>query len=793
MTGYNTVWTQETASTLFSVSGLAGASISGIVVQNNYTATITLDSGSATGIATITDNITGKTATLTCYAIAPAFSCYPPLIPANNASTTVTLTGVNVNWVSGTTIFSVAGVAGVSIASQSVASATSATITLETAYAIGTLTITDGSYNASLSIVPPVTIDPAYVSRNGQTAYFLTAGSGNGVSPTTFSIVGTSVTSGGSGYTAPIAAIQGGIALTLTAGGSGYTSVPSVVLTGGNGAGASATAIMTNGSVSGFTVIPGSGYTSAPTVTIVGGGGLYATATASLVTNDGSGCALGTPVVSGGMITMIPVVNPGSGYTSTPVITITDPAGSGASATSILGGSPKAITGVNGNPTIKVNGNTVAVVAYVTQVAISDAGTGYATAPTVTVSGGSGSGLSMTSSLTASGQVALTLTAGGSGYLVPPTVIFAGGGGSGAAATAAISGGSVIGFFVTNVGSGYTSAPTVSFTGGGGSGATATASFVAGSVSSISVSNAGSGYLTTDNVTVTIAAPSSGITATAVAQLGPTWTSSSHDWAFAAHQMMCGGVQSILVQTGGSNYTSPTITVTGGGGTGLVLGTPVLVGGVINGVTIATAGTGRTKGLPMTIIDSTGAGSGFVGNVTTSGGSYTGVTIESGGQNYSSTPANLTVSIQDYTPGYAFNHPTVTSGVILSIPVVHPGTGYTSQPTVSITDSTGSGAVAVAMMSGPAPTDIVTYSAPSGWISTSAGSTSSISNAPMFNYSGVVEPWFSSVGQNLQLGSQIGAAPGTGEGYQTQQNWLKLNGEFRGSDCSGGHDHSRLW
>jgi len=70
------------------------------------------------------------------------------------------------------------------------------------------------------------------------------------------------------------------------------------------------------------------------------------------------------------------------------------------------------------------------------------------------------------------------VTAGGSGYTSAPTVSFTGGGGSGATATATVSGGAVTAVTVTAGGSGYTSAPTVSFAGGGGSSAAATASIL---------------------------------------------------------------------------------------------------------------------------------------------------------------------------------------------------------------------------------------------------------------------------------------------------------------------------
>jgi len=56
----------------------------------------------------------------------------------------------------------------------------------------------------------------------------------------------------------------------------------------------------------------------------------------------------------------------------------------------------------------------------------------------------------------------VAVAVGGTRYAEVPSVTFSGGAGSGAAATATISGGAVTAITVTNVGSGYTSAPTVS-------------------------------------------------------------------------------------------------------------------------------------------------------------------------------------------------------------------------------------------------------------------------------------------------------------------------------------------
>ncbi|MDP9651713.1 hypothetical protein [Paraburkholderia caledonica] len=71
------------------------------------------------------------------------------------------------------------------------------------------------------------------------------------------------------------------------------------------------------------------------------------------------------------------------------------------------------------------------------------------------------------------------VTNGGSGYTTAPTVTFsAPTTGTTAAGTAVIQNGAVVSVTITNPGSGYTSAPTLTFTGGGGTGAAGTANLV---------------------------------------------------------------------------------------------------------------------------------------------------------------------------------------------------------------------------------------------------------------------------------------------------------------------------
>jgi hypothetical protein len=81
--------------------------------------------------------------------------------------------------------------------------------------------------------------------------------------------------------------------------------------------------------------------------------------------------------------------------------------------------------------------------------------------------------------LSRSGSIqAFTILSGGSGYTSAPTVSITGGGGTGAAASASVKNGSVTSIAVTAAGSGYNSPPAVSFYGGGGSGAQATVTVV---------------------------------------------------------------------------------------------------------------------------------------------------------------------------------------------------------------------------------------------------------------------------------------------------------------------------
>mgnify|MGYP006278990173 CR=1 FL=1 len=168
----------------------------------------------------------------------------------------------------------------------------------------------------------------------------------------------------------------------------------------------------------------------------------------------------GTNLVSIGGVGQIGIFAAGSGYTSAPAVTISAPNQTG---------------GVQATATATITSNAVS---YIT---ITEAGTGYTSPPTITLTGGGGSGANIICDLVtfAKGTVSVLVTNGGTGYTNASNLVvtISGGGGANATATGIISGNIVTKVIMTNAGTGYTNSSniTVSITGGGGSNATAKA------------------------------------------------------------------------------------------------------------------------------------------------------------------------------------------------------------------------------------------------------------------------------------------------------------------------------
>ncbi len=178
---------------------------------------------------------------------------------------------------------------------------------------------------------------------------------------------------------------------------------------------------------------------------------------------------------------------------------------------------------------------------------VTNGGSGYTSAPTVTFSGGgatvNASGIAVIDSAT--GKVTgVTVQIPGYGFTSAPTVTLSGGGGSGATAVAHIALG-VVGFNITSPGV-YTAAPTVTMSAPtAGTPATATAALTGGSVSGVTIGAAGAGFVAPPSVTFA-AAPAGGTRATGYAVISD------------------GAVTSIVVTHPGSGYTTaPSVTLSG--------------------------------------------------------------------------------------------------------------------------------------------------------------------------------------------------------------------------------------
>jgi hypothetical protein len=230
----------------------------------------------------------------------------------------------------------------------------------------------------------------------------------------------------------------------------------------------------------------------------------------------------------------------------------------------------------------------------VTTITLTAGGTGYTSAPTVTISAPNiPEGIQATASVTLSGGsvTAITIVNGGTGYSSVPTITLTGGGGTGATATATLTAAGIQSVTISNGGAGYTVAPTITFTGGGGTGATATATVTDGVITNITVDNAGAGYTTAPTVVIT-------------PDVGDTITTE----AVATANLQSRSIAAITVTAPGSGYlTSPTVTFTGGGGTGAAA-TANLSGSSITAITIVTAGSGYSADPTVTFTGGGGTG-----------------------------------------------------------------------------------------------------------------------------------------------------------------------------------------
>ena len=161
-----------------------------------------------------------------------------------------------------------------------------------------------------------------------------------------------------------------------------------------------------------------------------------------------------------GGVSKVVLLNDGSGYTGTPTVTISDP-GDDADTSAILGALP--VSEFSKTATAVAITTSVGGVQSVKEILITNAGYGYTEPPTVTITGGNGSGAIATCIISTGSVLNIGITDKGDRYYEPPTITIDPPVGSGVTATAVsrIEDGRLSEVLISNAGSGYTSVPNI--------------------------------------------------------------------------------------------------------------------------------------------------------------------------------------------------------------------------------------------------------------------------------------------------------------------------------------------
>ena len=325
------------------------------------------------------------------------------------------------------------------------------------------------------------------------------------------------------------------------------------------------------------------------------------------------------------------------------------------------------------------------------------AGTGYITAPTITISGGGGSGATATATIGNSGATAITSASispnpSGSGYTKPPTVAFASvPDGTGATFKALINGAGVTSVSLSGSGTNYcyTSPPTVSIS------TADPTDTLSGATATVNMSNSGC---------VAIVSPSGtcnnqkGNTVAIGANAPPGGGS-----GFAGNVVFdsSGSVTNIFVTSVGSGYTSGSQQITVGSGSSCKITPTFTIGQTIQSITLTSGGSymntpaaslsgavaaPQTPTLPTVTANWPGVNS-----------PVTGIQILNGGSGYmQTTPYTLTLCSSGGNCSAQGSAITGAVSIITAINLTSGGQNYTSNPTVTISGGGGSGASATA-------------------------------------------------------------------------------------------------
>lgn len=294
-------------------------------------------------------------------------------------------------------------------------------------------------------------------------------------------------------------------------------------------------------------------------------------------------------------------------------------------------------------------------------------------------------------SRTTGGLVSVRVTTGGSGYTSPPSVSFSGGGGTGAAGFAQMAGSLVSSVHITTAGTGYTSNPTASFSGGGGTGAAATAYAHTGALRPMAFfKGRGQDVYGVDGMGRGVRWNGAASSVQPIGLLRPAASVAVTAAATTAGRH----VKSVqLVYGGAGYYGTPTVQFTGGTPAVPAEAVATLVGGRITEIRVTKPGSGYQATPQVSITGGLASAAAFTAGVI---GSIASVRITAAGTAYTDSATTSPAVVFNNTQGLTGALVSVSvdqAGRIASANVLSGGTGATATGvTASVVGGGGSGA-----------------------------------------------------------------------------------------------------
>lgn len=425
-------------------------------------------------------------------------------------------------------------------------------------------------------------------------------------------------------------------------------------------------------------------------------------------------------------VTLITLTNPGSGYTSVPVIGIATPTnnpsisgvtGIGSTATAIVSSmvvSNVAITtaGIHTTvPTILFNSpvgvgtSATGIVGFgVSTIGVTSTGFGYNPLPSISISGNllAVVGVAGTVSISTVFTTNIVITNTGLGYTSGnfPILTFSSPTIGVNTATAVVTSLGISTQFTVIPGIGYTRPPVLTVSSPAVGVNTATIDCTLG-ITSFTVVNSGAGYTSASQITLSpsptvtgfAATVGMGVSSTGATESGggsytsfPTVTFSSPNvglnTATGQFANRIGGVLSgfTIINPGSGYFNIPTVTITGGGGSGAGVTITTMV---VTDVTVNNIGFGITSVPTVSVVSPVGSGASITARM-----GIGRVNVVGFGSGYNVNPS-IAVTAADGITGAGAS---VIAGLGITgsnIIITNPGTGYSSIPTVTVSSPVG--------------------------------------------------------------------------------------------------------